>query len=128
MSGVQAWVLPLTARGRHLPSSWTHQLHSTHLCTHSSLPAGLNHCGLFMHLTPIPLPAEINSNHMYVFLTVFLLTDHVRFCALVTPALRCRLSCPVFEYCFVFPVGLLFIKELRLTCILHLPEYRQQAS
>ncbi len=64
-----------------------------------------------MHLTPIPLPAEINSNHMYVFLTVFLLTDHVRFCALVTPALRCRLSCPVFEYCFVFPVGLLFIKE-----------------
>ncbi len=32
----------LIARGRHLPSSWTHQLHSTHLFTPTSLPAGLN--------------------------------------------------------------------------------------
>ncbi len=30
------------SEGATLPSSWTHQLHSTHLVTHSSLPAGLN--------------------------------------------------------------------------------------
>ncbi len=44
----------LIARGRHLPSSWTHQLHSTHLFTHTSLPAGLN---LWTIYTPHPHPS-----------------------------------------------------------------------
>ncbi len=55
---LEAWErldrLPLTARRRYLPSSWTHQLHSTHLFTHSSLPAGLN---LWTIYTPHPHPS-----------------------------------------------------------------------
>ncbi len=35
------------------------------------------------------------------------LTDYIRFRALGTPALRCRLGCPVLDYCFVFACWLL---------------------
>ncbi len=68
-------------------------------------------CGLFMHLSPVPLPAEITftSTHMcmFVFHCVYYVTDYIRFCALGTPALRCRLGCPVLDYCSVFACWLL---------------------
>ncbi len=61
-------------------------------------------CGLFMHLSPVPLPAEITftSTHMcmFVFHCVYYLTDYIRFHALGTPALRCHLGCPVLDFCF----------------------------
>ncbi len=123
LSGVQPGVLPLSARGRHLPSSWTHHF-TPHTCapTHHFTPhtcAPTHHsqlfpmCGLFMHLSPVPLPAEITSTSthmcMFVFHCVCNLTDYIRFRALGTPALRCRLGCPVLDYCFVFACWLLIL-------------------
>ncbi len=70
-------------------------------------------CGLFIHLSPVPLPAEITSTSthmcMFVFHCVYDLTDYIRFRALGTPALRCRLGCPVLDYCFVFACWLLIL-------------------
>ncbi len=39
-------------------------------------------------------------------------TDYIRFCALGTPALRCRRGCPVPDYCFVLAFYLLKNRDL----------------
>ncbi len=112
VSGVQPGVLPLSARGRHLPSSWTHHF-TPHTCAPTHHSQLFPMCGLFMHLSPVPLPAEITSTStnmcMFVFHCVCNLTDYIRFRALRTPALRCRLRCPVLDYCFVFACWLLIL-------------------
>ncbi len=56
-------------------------------------------------LPRLPLPA-LTCACMYVHY-ISCLTDHIRFRALGTPALRCRLGCPVADYCFVFACWLL---------------------
>ncbi len=122
VSGVQARRPPSLCQRAPPPFLLDSSLHSTHLYTYSSLHsthlcATTHHsqlfpmCGLFMHLSPIPLAAEITftSTHMcmFVFHCVYYLTDYIRFRALGTPALRCRLGCPVLDYCFVFACLLL---------------------
>ncbi len=68
-------------------------------------------------LPRLHLPAlTCACNVMYVHY-ISCLTDYIRFRALGTPALRCRLGCPVADYCFVLPVGIWFNKEKKLTCI-----------
>ncbi len=56
-------------------------------------------------LPRLPLPA-LTCACMYVHY-ISCLTDYIRFRALGTPALRCRLGCPVADYCFVFACWLL---------------------
>ncbi len=98
MSGVQARRPPSLCQRAPPPFLLDSSLHSTHLCTHSSLHsttctpthhftphtcAPTHHfqlfpmCGLFMHLSPVPLPAEITSTRthmcMYVCSLYFLL-------------------------------------------------------
>ncbi len=76
-----------------------------------------------MHLSPVPLPAEITSTSTHMCMVVYHcvcnLTDYIRFRALGTPALRCHLGCPVLDFYF-FACWLLafdLIKRSDLTCI-----------
>ncbi len=120
LSGVQSGVLPLSARGRNLPSSWTHHftphtcaptsLHTTHLCTYSSLSAVPNVWTIY---APQPHPSagrDYFYQHSHVACLVFHcvcnLTDYIRFRfrALGTPALRCRLGVSLIIVLFL-PVG-----------------------
>ncbi len=94
-------VLPLSARGRHLPSSWTHHFtphtcaHTHHFTPHTCTPthhftphtcAPTHHsqlfpmCGLFMHLSPVPLAAKITSTrtHMCMYVcSLYFLSDRL---------------------------------------------------
>ncbi len=109
---------PSLRRGRllldsSLPSTHlcTHSsLHSTHLCTYSSLSAVPNVWTIY---APQPRPSACRDyfyQHSHVhgsYHCVCNLTDYIRFRALGTQALRCRLGCPVLDYCFVFACWLL---------------------
>ncbi len=99
-------VLLLIARGRHLPSSWTHQLHSTHLFTPHITPSWSQSVNYLYTSPPSLCLARLPYPHslVYVFVVfcVGYCTDYIRFRAFGTPALRCRLGCPVPDYCFVF--------------------------
>ncbi len=86
MSGVQALVLPLSARGTHhfTPHTCAPTHHFTpHTCTpthhftpHTCAPTHHSQlfpmCGLFMHLSPIPLPAEITSTRTHMCMYVYM--------------------------------------------------------
>ncbi len=53
------------------------------------------------------LPYPHSLVYVFVVFCVGYCTDYIRFRAFGTPALRCRLGCPVPDYCFVFACWLL---------------------
>ncbi len=76
-----------------------------HTCapTHH-FPAGLNHRGLFRHLTPVPLSGKITHTHMCV-------------CSLFSQHYVAVWGVLFLIIVLFLPVGFLFIKEPKLTCI-----------
>ncbi len=90
-----------------------------HTCapTHH-FPAGLNHRGLFRHLTPVPLSGKITHTHMCMYVKKnVLFTDDVRFVRSGHQHYVAIWGVLFLIIVLFLPVGFLFIKEPKLTCI-----------
>ncbi len=100
--------LPLTTRGHHLPSSWTHfpSLHTP--VTNHILSCSPFYC-LYIPSSLTTLPGEFVCICLYHLCSVLYGSQVSVSLLSMTPALCCRLWCPVF--CLVFCLlAILFIK------------------
>ncbi len=111
LSGVQAR-RPPSHRQRAPPPFLLDSSTSLHTPVYPHITPSWSQSVDYLYISPpslclARLPYPHSLVYVFVVFCVGYCTDYIRFRAFGTPALRCRLGCPVPDYCFVFACWLL---------------------